>query len=128
MRVPLWTQCLAAVSVCLLASGCVDDHGRGDMHAAVSECFFKYPFAKGTAYQRFNCIYQAHAHYGPEAMGAQYSLRLQVDLASLKVGQDVDSGTLTPEEGKTTLRWVTDKAYAQASQLQAWLAAHPQRN
>lgn len=61
-------------------------------------------------------------------MGAQYSLRLQVDLASLKVGQDVDSGTLTPEEGKTTLRWVTDKAYAQASQQQAWAAAQPKRN
>ncbi|WP_231866659.1 hypothetical protein [Acetobacter malorum] len=106
----------------------MDDHGRGDMHEAVSECFSKYPFAKGTAYKQFNCIYQAHAHYGPVAMGAQYSLRLQVDLASLKVGQDVDSGILTPEEGKTTLHWVTDKAYTQASQQQAWMAAQPKRN
>lgn len=86
------------------------------MHAAVSDCFAQYPFAQGTAYQRFNCIYQVHSHYGAAALGAQSRLLLQIDLASLKVGQDVDSGVLTQEQGRTTLRWVTDKAYRQASQ------------
>lgn len=125
--VVLWTQCLAAALICVLLSGCVDDHGKGDMHAAVSDCFAKYPFAKGTAYQRFNCIYLAHFHYGPAAMGPQYNLLLQVDLASLKVGKDVDSGILTQEEGKRTLHWVTDKAYLQASQP-AWATTQPKRN
>lgn len=123
----LGAQCLVTASVCVLLSGCVDDHGKGDMHAAVSDCFAKYPFAKGTAYQRFNCIYQAHFHYGPAAMGAQYYLLLQIDLASLNVGKDVDSGILTPEEGRTALHWVTDKAYAQASQ-HSWMTAQPKRN
>ncbi|MFT8803764.1 MAG: hypothetical protein ABF876_05590 [Acetobacter aceti] len=127
LLIALWAQCLATASVCVLLAGCVDDHGKGDMHAAVSDCFAKYPFAKGTAYQRFSCIYQAHSHYGPAAMGAQYSLLLQVDLASLNVGKDVDSGVLTQEEGKATLHWVTDKAYTQASRYSR-VATQPQRN
>ncbi|PCD79836.1 hypothetical protein [Acetobacter orleanensis] len=86
------------------------------MHAAVSNCFVHYPFAKGTAYQRFNCIYRVHSHYGPAALGPQSFLLLQIDVASLKVGQDVDSGVLTRDEGRTTLRWVTDKAFRQATQ------------
>ncbi len=60
-------------------------------------------------------------------MGPQYNLLLQIDLASLKVGKDVDSGILTPEEGRRALHWVTDKAYLQASQP-AWAATQPKRN
>ncbi|GFE94518.1 hypothetical protein DmAi_25770 [Acetobacter persici] len=105
----------ALFTVSLLLPGCTDDHGRGDMHAAVSECFSKYPFAKGTASQRFTCIYQAHTQYGSAALGAQSRLLLQIDLASLTVGQDVDSGVLTQEEGRTALRWVTEKAFSLAS-------------
>lgn len=123
----LWTKSLTTVSVCALLSGCVDDHGKGDMHAAVSGCFAKYPFAKGTAYQRFNCIYQAHSHYGPAAMGAQSYLLLQIDLASLNVGKDVDSGILTQQEGETALHWVTDKARSQTLRY-SWAAAPPKRN
>jgi hypothetical protein len=111
----------------MLLSGCVDDHGKGEMHAAVSDCFAQYPFAKGTAYQRFDCIYQAHLRYGPEAMGTQSNLLLQIDLASLKVGKDVDAGLLTQEEGRTTLRWVTDKAFSQASR-HTWATPNAQRH
>lgn len=113
---PFWKHFLAPVSICVLLSGCVDDHGKGAMHAATSRCFSKYPLAKGTAYKRFSCIYQAHAQYGPDAMGTHAALLKQIDQASLRVGLDIDSGVLTVAEGETALHWVTRKAYYQASQ------------
>lgn len=107
--------CFVAASICLFLSGCADDQGKGEMHAAVSSCFSKHPLARGTAYKRFSCIYQAHSQYGPAAMGDHYNLLLQIDLASLNVGQDIDEGILSVKEGETALHWVTAKAYYQAS-------------
>ncbi|WP_019088641.1 hypothetical protein [Acetobacter ascendens] len=107
---------LVAAFICTFLSGCADDQGKGAMHAAVSSCFSKYPLLKGTAYKRFSCIYQAHSQYGPAAMGDHYNLLLQIDLASLSVGQDIDEGVLTVKEGEAALHWVTAKAYYQASQ------------
>ncbi|EGE47453.1 Hypothetical protein APO_1670 [Acetobacter pomorum DM001] len=107
---------LVVAFICMFLSGCADDHGKGAMHTSVSRCFSKYPLAKGTAYKRFSCIYQAHSQYGPVAMGEHYNLLLQVDLASLSVGQEIDEGILTVKEGETALHWVTAKAYYQASQ------------
>ncbi|GCD49732.1 hypothetical protein SRCM100623_00601 [Acetobacter pasteurianus] len=48
-------------------------------------------------------------------MGDHYNLLLQIDLASLNVGQDIDEGILNVKEGETALHWVTAKAYYQAS-------------
>lgn len=93
-----------------LLCGCVDDQGRGAMHEAVSQCFAAYPFKKGSAYERFNCIALAHQHYGPAAMGPGYGLITQIDQASLSIGQDVDSGALDLPEAETALHWVTIKA------------------
>lgn len=93
-----------------LLAGCANDQGRGAMHEAVSHCFAAYPFMKGSAYERFNCIALAHQHYGPAAMGPGYGLMTLVDQASLSIGQDVDSGALDLPEAETALHWVTVKA------------------
>ncbi|GAA4501250.1 hypothetical protein [Gluconacetobacter tumulicola] len=106
----------ALAFLCALSAGCADDQGKGDLHAAVSRCFATYPFRKGTAYDRFNCIADAHLHYGPNALGPQYDLISQIDTASLRIGLDVDAGTLSVPEAEKELHWVTTKAQNQAIQ------------
>lgn len=101
---------LAVAFLCALSTGCMGDQGKGDLHAAVSRCFGTYPFRKGTAYDRFTCITNAHLRYGPNAVGAQYDLISQIDMASLRIGLDVDAGTLSVPEAETELRWITIKA------------------
>ncbi|MFT9257818.1 MAG: hypothetical protein ABF535_07060 [Acetobacter sp.] len=100
--------------LCALVAACTDDRGVGAMHAAVSQCFARYPFQKGTAYDRFMCITDAHLKYGPGAVGARYDLVSQVDLASLRIGLDVDSGTLSLPDARAALNWVTAKAQSTA--------------
>ncbi|WP_230975567.1 hypothetical protein [Acetobacter garciniae] len=98
------------VVLCALPVACSDDQGSGAMHEAVSTCFARYPFKKGSAYDRFMCITEAHLKYGPNAIGPRYDLVSQVDLASLRIGLDVDAGTLTVPQAQTELNWVTTKA------------------
>lgn len=106
----------ALAFLCALSAGCADDQGKGDLHAAVSRCFATYPFRKGTAYDRFSCIAGAHLHYGPDAVGPQYDLISQIDMASLRIGLDVDTGTLSMPEAEKELHWVTTKAQNEAIQ------------
>ncbi|MBB2190241.1 hypothetical protein HLH34_09710 [Gluconacetobacter azotocaptans] len=101
---------------CRISAACTDDHGKGAAHAAVSRCFARYPFKKGTAYDRFGCIAQAHFRYDPDAIGANYDLIAQVDMASLRIGLDVDAGTLSVPQAEAALHWVTTKAQDTAIQ------------
>ncbi len=106
---------LAVIVLCAFSAGCTDDdQGKGDLHTAVSRCFARYPFRKGTAYDRFTCITNAHLRYGPSAVGTNYDLISQVDLASLRIGLEVDAGTLSVPEAEKELHWVTTKAQTQA--------------
>ncbi|MBB2200002.1 hypothetical protein [Gluconacetobacter tumulisoli] len=107
---------LAVAFLCAFSGACTDDHGKGALHAAVSRCFARYPFKKGTAYVRFSCIAGAHFRYGPDTIGTNYDLLSQVDMASLRIGLDVDTGTLSVPEAETALHWVTTKAQNQAIQ------------
>ena len=116
MTIPRPAAPYALAILGFLLCGCVDDQGRGAMHEAVSECFAAYPFKKGSAYDRFRCIAFAHQHYGPAAMGPDYSLMTQFDQASLSIGREVDSGVLDLPEAQTALRWVTTKAQQAARQ------------
>ncbi|MBB2205889.1 hypothetical protein [Gluconacetobacter takamatsuzukensis] len=107
---------LAAIILCALSAGCVDDdRSQGELHAAVSHCLARYPFRKGTAYDRFTCITGAHLKSGPNAVGVNYDLISQIDMASLRIGLDVDTGTLSVPEAERELHWVTTKAQEQAA-------------
>jgi hypothetical protein len=107
---------LAAAVLCAFSAGCRDDHGTGALHTAVSRCLARYPLKRGTAYDRFSCIAEAHLRYGPGAIGPNYDLLSQVDMASLRIGLDVDAGTLGVPDAETELRWVTTKAQNKAIQ------------
>lgn len=107
---------LVIAFLCALSAGCADDQGKGDMHVAVSHCLAHYSFRKGSAYDRFSCIAGAHFRYGPNAVGTDYDLVSQIDMASLRIGLDVDAGTLSVPEAETELHWVTTKAQDQAHQ------------
>lgn len=116
--------CCALPALSALLAGCVDDQGRGAMHEAVSRCFATYTFSRGSAYNRFSCIAQAHQHFGPSAMGASYGLIAQVDQAALRVGLDLDSGALDQAGAQAALHWVTLKAQEQEQEA-ARLSAPP---
>ncbi|ACI52382.1 conserved hypothetical protein [Gluconacetobacter diazotrophicus PA1 5] len=107
---------LAVACLCAFSAACTDDRGTGALHAAVSRCLARYPFRKGTAYDRFRCIAAAHFRYGPDAIGPNYDLVSQTDMASLRIGLDVDAGTLDVPEAETALRWAMTKAQNQAIQ------------